>query len=431
MESESDAAAMKTVQIYLNRGYTWWENRLSGMNSEQPVVAASGISLRLWRLYAQAWLVCLLFPILTLTQGQLTPLQLLLALAGLAIFVACYTRVMWSHPLRDGMRDRWSRGAALALLVGLVALVLVLSLLYGSAFLWLLVGVSAVAGVLLPARPAFLAVMLLTLLTLGGSVGIAGGIAAADWLHIVPLVLLVRGLGLDMAGLARLAGALHEVHAARGELARMAVIEERLRMARDLHDLLGHALSTITLKSELAERLVALDPARAAQEMRDVEHTARQTLREVRAAVAGYRQPTLQAELEGARQILEAAGIDPPIERSGAALPATVDAVLAWTIREGVTNVIRHSRARWCRIRITTIDGSAAAEVTNDQVCGHEPIDVARSSGSGLAGLAERVAALGGQMAAGPLSVGDDAGFRLWAELPTVISQIVEPDPQP
>jgi two-component system sensor histidine kinase DesK len=422
---------MKTVQIYLNRGYAWWENRLIGMNSEQPVVAASGISLRLWRLYAQAWLVCLLFPILTLTQGQPTLPQLLLALAGLAIFVACYTRVMWLHPLRDGTRDRWPRGAALALLAGLVALALVLSLLYGSAFLWLLVGVSAVAGVLLPARPAFLVVMLLTLLTLGSSVGIAGGIAAADWLHIVPLVLLVRGLGLDMAGLARLAGALHEVHAARGELARMAVIEERLRMARDLHDLLGHALSTITLKSELAERLVALDPARAAQEMRDVEHTARQTLREVRAAVAGYRQPTLQGELDGARQILEAAGIDHTIEQGAGRLPAAVDAVLAWAIREGVTNVIGHSRARWCQIRINRIDGSVAAEVINDQVCGRQPIDVVRSSGSGLAGLAERVAALGGQMAAGPLSIGEDACFHLRVELPAAGSQTVELDPRP
>src|SRR5215208_4307173 len=111
-----------------------------------------------------------------------------------------------------------------------------------------------------------------------------------------------------MAGLTRLASALREVHAARDELARMAVVEERLRMARDLHDLLGHTLAMITLKSELAQRLVSQDPARAALEMREVEQAARQTLREVRVVVAGPQQPTLQGELEGARQLLEAAG---------------------------------------------------------------------------------------------------------------------------
>jgi two-component system sensor histidine kinase DesK len=149
-------------------------------------------------------------------------------------------------------------------------------------------------------RSAFAAVIVLTLLTLFISVGISGGIAVSDWLHILPLVLLVRGLGLDMIGIVRLSSALREVHAARAELERMAVIEERLRLARDLHDLLGHTLSLIVLKSELAGRLVAQEPSRAAQEMHEVEQVARKTLREVREAVAGYRQPRLISELDGA-----------------------------------------------------------------------------------------------------------------------------------
>src|SRR5581483_3893362 len=271
----------------------------------QEMVEASGISPRLWRLYAQAWLVCLLFPILTLVQLRPPLLRLLPATAGLAIFVASYTRIMWRHPVHAQARDRWPARSAYLLLACLVALVLVLSLAYGSAFLWLLVGVSAMAGVLLPPRRAFVVVMVLTLLALGSGVALAGGLGATDWLHLIPLVLLVRGLGLDMAGVVRLVRALREVHGARGELARLAVVEERLRMARDLHDLLGHTLSIITLKSELAARLVEQDPSRAAAEMREVEQTARQTLREVRAAVAGYRQPTLKSELDGARQILE------------------------------------------------------------------------------------------------------------------------------
>ena len=130
------------------------------------MVVASGISLRLWRLYAQAWLVCLLFPILTLIQQRPPVFRLLLAVTGLVIFVTCYTAIMWSHPLRAEAHRRWSLGFALALLLGLVALVLMLSVAYGGAFLWLLVGVSAMAGVLLSPRSAFLAVMLLTLLTL-------------------------------------------------------------------------------------------------------------------------------------------------------------------------------------------------------------------------------------------------------------------------
>jgi two-component system sensor histidine kinase DesK len=385
------------------------------------MVLASGISLRLWRLYAQAWLVCLLFPILTLIHQRPPMFPLLLAVAGLVIFVACYTAIMWAHPLHTEAHRRWSRDSALALLLGLVALVLVLSLAYGSSFLWLLVGVSAMAGVLLPARSAFMLVMVLTLLTLGSAVGMAGGIGAADWLHIIPLMLLVRGLGLDMAGLARLASALREVHAARDELARMAVMEERLRMARDLHDLLGHTLAMITLKSELAARLTAENPARAAQEMREVEQAARQTLREVRVVVAGAQQPTLQGALEGARQLLEAAGIGYTLEQTAEALPAPVDAVLAWTIREGITNVIRHSHASWCRVRISASSGRVSAEVTNDGVQTHESNNVSASTSTGLAGLTDRVTAQGGKLIAEPL----DDDFRLWVELPICSSTSV------
>jgi two-component system, NarL family, sensor histidine kinase DesK len=383
----------------------------------QEMMETSGISLRLWRLYAQAWLVCLLFPILTLIQLRLPPIQLLFACAGLAIFVACYTRVMWSHPLHPSSGASWPSAAAYALLASLVALVLVLSLMYGSGFLWLLVGISAMAGVLLPPRSAFVAAMVLTLLTLGSGVAIAGGLGATDWLHIIPLVLLVRGLGLDMAGLVRLASALREVHAARGELARMAVMEERLRMARDLHDLLGHNLSMITLKSELAQRLVKTDPARAALEMREVEQAARQTLREVRAAVAGYRQPTLQGELNGARQLLEAAGIEYTIEQTHDTLPIAVDAALAWVVREGVTNVIRHSRATWCRIRVQAASEHVFVEVTNNGVPASGPQNGASSTSTGLASLAERAAVCGGHLTAGRLPA-DNHSFHLCVKLP-------------
>jgi two-component system sensor histidine kinase DesK len=430
-QNESKIAPMKTVYANFTRNYGRLEAQLTRMHGAPPVVAASGISLRLWRLYAQAWLVCLLFPILTLIQQPRSPPQLLAPLAGMAIFVIIYTRIMWSHPLHSAVPEQRPRRTSALLLAGLVALVLALSWGYGGAFLWLLVGVSAIAGVLLPARSAFLTVMLLTLLALGASVGVAGGVGATDWLHVVPLVLLVRGLGLDMAGLARLASALREVHMARGELARVAVIEERLRMARDLHDLLGQSLSMITLKSELAARLIGLDPLQAAQEMRDVEQAARRTLREVRAAVAGYRQPTVSGELEGARQLFEAAGIEWAIEQQGERLPSAVDAVLAWAVREGVTNVIRHSRALSCQIRITNERGTVTMLVINDRPCAPKSNGAPAHQGSGLAGLAERVAAYGGRVAADPLRVDGAPAFRLCVQLPAASATAAEQESLP
>jgi two-component system sensor histidine kinase DesK len=166
--------------------------------------------------------------------------------------------------------------------------------------------------------------------------------------------------------------------------------------ARDLHDLLGHTLSLITLKSELAGRLVEKEPARAAQEIHEVERVARQALREVREAVVGYRQPTLHSELDAARQMLETAGVVYTIEHTARALSPATDAALAWAVREGVTNVIRHSRARQCTIRIICDNESTRAEVINDGYQGPEHDATHTKDGSSLSGLAERVAAQGG-----------------------------------
>jgi two-component system sensor histidine kinase DesK len=394
--------------------------------ASREVVAASGISIRFWRLYAQAWLVCLLFPIVFLVQTPLAPMRLLIAVAGLIIFVVVYTWFMWPHPLNSVVRVRAESHTSTILFAGLMALGFGLSITYGSTFLGLFVGVCAVAGVALSVRSAFVMVMALTLVTLGVSVWISGGIASTDWLYVIPLVLLVRGLGLDIVVLARLSSALRELHTARNELARQAVMEERLRLARDLHDLLGHTLSLIVLKSELAGRLIDKDTGQAAQEIHEVEHAARQALREVREAVAGYRQPTLRTELEGARQMMEAAGISCTIEMNSEALPPAIDAVLAWTVREGVTNVIRHSRARRCTIQVSGRNGSACIEVINDGYQEWEHNSTSTKGGSGLSGLAERVVAQGGQIEASPLLAEHDSIFRLWVELPIRHGEAVE-----
>ncbi|MFI0367961.1 sensor histidine kinase, partial [Actinomadura sp. 1N219] len=201
-----------------------------------------------------------------------------------------------------------------------------------------------------------------------------------------------------------------EAHAARDALARLAVTEERLRFSRDLHDLLGHSLSLIAVKSELAMRTARTDPDRAGAEMADVRRTAREALREVRSAVSGYRAVELDAELAGARAVLEAAGIRCDIGDPPDTLPPEVRSVLAWVIREGATNVIKHSEARRCAVALTAYDGSVVLEMRNDGV--H---DDDGGSGSGLTGLGERVAVLGGEITSG--RHGRD-GFLLRAAVP-------------
>jgi two-component system sensor histidine kinase DesK len=226
------------------------------------------------------------------------------------------------------------------------------------------------------------------------------------------LVLPTAVIGLWATAFVRQVAAVAELRSAREELARMAVNEERLRFARDLHDLLGHSLSLITLKSELAGRLISHEPKKAEMEVHDIEEVSRQALREVREAVAGYRSPTLDEELSGAAEMLGAAGIDCQIENEAGLLPKEIDGVLAWTVREGTTNVIRHSHAKSCRIVLSREVDKVYAEITDD---GKEKTDE-ETPGSGLSGLAERVATFGdGEFEAGPMQYG---GFLLHVGLP-------------
>ena len=250
-----------------------------------------------------------------------------------------------------------------------------------------------------------------------GGVACAGaGLAVAVWQHFgfgnTAVVIIVP---LMSAFFAYTAGKRNEMVAdlrqTRAELARVAVAEERLRIARDLHDLLGHSLSLITLKAELSRRMLDTDTASAAREMGELEAVARQSLSDVREAVAGYRQPDLMTELGAARQLLTAAGLDCQITSpADLSLPADMDTVLAWTVREGVTNVVRHACATCAAVRITAVGQGVMAEIT-DNGQGHGP----GPAGSGLAGLGERVRQLGGSLIAGPAP---SAGFRLQVTLP-------------
>jgi two-component system, NarL family, sensor histidine kinase DesK len=207
----------------------------------------------------------------------------------------------------------------------------------------------------------------------------------------------------------------------RAELARMAVADERLRIARDLHDLLGHSLSLITLKAELAGRLLDADPERAAREVADLERVARRSLGEVRAAVTSYRQPRLAAELAAARHMLAAAGMDCHVDAPASLeLPPATDALLAWTVREGATNVVRHSGARSVTITIRVTADQVSAEIADDGVGPGLDADPRPSDhhGSGLSGLTERAAVAGAEISSGEGPNGK--GFRLLVRVPAV-----------
>src|SRR3989454_7036133 len=392
-----------------------------GTTRSDEVIASSGVTFHIWRLYQHAWLACLFFPLVSLVREPGSSWHLALGLVALGWYAASYTWLMWPHPVHWADQARIRSWRARVLWVALVVLALVFSLVYGSAWLWLFIGVAAIAGVLLPMRTAFAAVavlMFFPVFIVVGTTGGIGGISAVDWRWPIALLLLVRGLGLDMIGMARMGSAIRELHTTRRELARLQVEEERLRLARDLHDLLGQTLSMITLKSELARHLVKEEPDRCVQELSEIERVARQTLREVREAVAGYRQPQLSSELEGARQLLSAAGINSQIEPLIEALPPETSAVLAWTVREGVTNVIRHSRAQHCLIRLTQENGHVCAEVINDRGREVRAESASGRPGLGLGSMHERVSALGGRMEAGPLPLPGKERFRLWVELP-------------
>jgi two-component system sensor histidine kinase DesK len=166
----------------------------------------------------------------------------------------------------------------------------------------------------------------------------------------------------------------------------------------------------VVLKAELAERLAGTAPERAAEEIADVQRVAREALREVRDAVGGYRQPSLDQELEGVRRTLLAAGVLARFEPVAGPLPASLDATLAWALREGVTNIVRHSHARHAEVRLSRADGRVHLELLDDgSGCdGCEP-------GNGLRGLRERVEARDGSLESGPR---DEGGFRLAVTLP-------------
>lgn len=297
------------------------------------------------------------------------------------------------------------------LLAALAAVTLGLAAGYGGSWLLFFPLLSLACGTVL--RRHWLAVCLLVLAVVACLVSVwHRDSASTPWTLAYGTFI----SGAVTAALLTLSETVMELRSTRQELARAAVERERLRFSRDLHDLLGHTISVIVVKSEAARRLAPHDMDQALQQVTDIESVGRQALTEIREAVTGYREGSLATELDRARSALTAAGIEPTVRRSGPPLAPQTEALLGWVAREAVTNVLRHSTATACAFVIDGTSDRVRLTVTDD---GSGPSAEAPSTpgigGTGLKGLTERLAAAGGSLEAGP---GPGGGFVVTAELP-------------
>ena len=227
---------------------------------------------------------------------------------------------------------------------------------------------------------------------------------ASMWVSMCLLIILV-GFGNHHWAIAHCHD--EKMRLAHEELEHLAKVAERERIARDLHDVLGHTLSLITLKSELARKLVDRDPERAKQEMQDVENTSRAALADVREAIRGYRTEGIFAELARARAALETAGVSVECDTDQVLLSPAQESVLSLALREAVTNVVRHADASRCNVSLKRNQALCTLEIADDGCGANGP------EGNGLRGMRERLEALGGSLR---LLTSD--GTRLIIDLP-------------
>lgn len=339
---------------------------------------------------------------------HLPVLSKVLGLGLLAVLYAVFMLlgpVVWHESIRVrliAIAAFWAASWLLFPLIGPIAI-----------WMWLLV-VSLAAFTNLPPRLAvgISVLVVLVQLAIGASVAFIIGLLFAP---IVTAVTAASLIGLRLVSRSNL-----DLRVANDEIARLAVVEERARFSRDLHDVLGHTLTVVAVKSELARRLVTIDPVKAEAEIADIERLTRSALADLRLAVSNYREVSLDSELVASRTALEAAGIASHLPDSVPALDARLGSLFAWVLREGVTNVIRHSGAAACWVTIETHslkvadDGRGPDKRMLGETGGATALRATYPGGtvlgSGLRGLRERSAEAAAELLVGHSSHG---GFEL------------------
>ena len=375
---------------------------MAGRPRRKPVSDAEIEKLNGFNQYALLpWVLMVLGPASAVTHGAYPRPDAALAGLGLFALLYCGTIVVSFMPrLQDGRLP-----LGLALLMVPVTGALAGSLPHALVLYALL---SVVCAVVVPYRGG--PVVILGVTALGMFTAYMRGDSSSDILSTAYSSLLAGAIVFVMLKLFNVVVQLKET---RRELARVAVAEERLRFSRDLHDLLGHTMSVVAIKAEAVRRLAPRDLDAAVAQAESIEEISRKALAEIREAVSGYRETSLAEELDRARSLLGAAQIVPVVQESGPELPSQAEGLLAWIVREGVTNVVRHSGAKRCEITLDRGADPVRLSISDDgpQSAG---IPQPAGSGNGLRGLTERLTAVGGTLQAGP----SGKGFRLLATLP-------------
>jgi two-component system, NarL family, sensor histidine kinase DesK len=315
-----------------------------------------------------------------------------------AVYLAVFMTMRWRRagsPFRPPLRT--SQGIALVLVMAVLAIVMCVTI--GQQGNAAAVYIAVACVMCLRTRWAWLVAVTVALATYAATVWVPG------WHRDEGILFGTLVATLAIWGISQAINRNVEVLAVREENARLALEDERNRFARDLHDILGHSLTVITVKAELANRLVDVDADRAKAELADLERLSRDALADVRRAVEGYRELTLPGELARARTALSAAEIEADLPNSTDDVPSDLRELFAWVVREGITNVIRHSGAQRC----TVVLGEHEVEVRDDGQGAPS-----NGSGHGITGLRERAAALGGTVVTQSLH----PGFSLKVVIP-------------
>jgi two-component system sensor histidine kinase DesK len=361
--------------------------------STTPVDADRPTGPRRWGLmFAAIWLFYLLSPLGAAWDRQDLRgwIGVVATLAFAAVYLSVFVRMRWrstGSPFRAPMRP----AQGLAVVLVLVALGVVMCVTIGQEGEAAAVYIAVACVMCLQTRWAWLASVTVAFGTFAATLVLPG------WHRDDGILFGTLVATLAIWGISQSINRNIEVLAVREENARLALDDERNRFARDLHDILGHSLTVITVKAELANRLIDVDADRARAELADLERLSRDALADVRRAVEGYRELTLPGELARARMALSAAEITADLPNATDDIPSDRRELFAWAVREGITNVIRHSGAQRC----TVVLGEHEVEVRDDGR-GADSTGV----GNGLTGLRERAAALGGTVVTQSLNPG-------------------------